>query len=157
MISLRPAQKSDLDALERLENLVFDGDRLSRKSLAYYISNPRSTMLVATLHNRLAAYALLACRKGSKIARLYSIATDPDFYGQGIGNQLMHAIEDAARARGAATLELEVRKDNTAAIKMYQKHGYMHFDDYEDFYEDGMDAMRFRKPLIQICPNENGQ
>ena len=147
MIQLRPAQKSDLDALERLENLVFDGDRLSRKSLAYYITNPRSTMLVATLSDRLAAYALLASRKGSQIARLYSIATDPDFYGQGIGNQLMQAIEDAARTRNALTLELEVRKDNTAAIGMYQKRNYTHFDDYEDFYEDGMDAMRFRKGL----------
>ena len=147
MIQLRPAQKSDLDALERLENLVFDGDRLSRKSLAYYITNPRSTMLVATLSNKLAAYALLASRKGSQIARLYSIATDPDFYGQGIGNQLMQAIEDAARTRNAHTLELEVRKDNTAAIGMYQKRNYTHFDDYKDFYEDGMDALRFRKGL----------
>ncbi len=147
MIQLRPARKSDLDALERLENLVFDGDRLSRKSLSYYISNPRSSMMVAEHQNRFAGYALVAFRKGSRIARLYSIATDPAFYGMGIGQTLLQNCEQGAKTRGATSLELEVRKDNTAAIKMYQKFGYAHFDDYEDFYEDGMDAMRFRKPL----------
>lgn len=147
MSTFRPAKKTDLDALERLENLVFDGDRLSRKSLNYYISNPRSTMIAAEYQNRFAGYALVAFRKGSPVARLYSIAIDPDFYGHGIGQKLMARCEEAAQARGATSLELEVRKDNNAAIKMYQKLGYEHFDDYEEFYEDDMDAMRFRKGL----------
>jgi len=143
----RAAGPTDINALEHLENRVFDGDRLSRRSLAAYIRSPAVAMIVVELAGEFAGYALLAFRKGSPTARLYSIALRPEFSGRGLGEALMHQCEAAARAQECKRLELEVRPDNAAAIRLYARMGYHHFGDYEDFYEDGAEAFRFRKAL----------
>lgn len=45
--------------------------------------------------------------------------------GQGIGQRLMHACVAAARVRGITRVELEVRTDNAAAIRAYEKFGFI--------------------------------
>uniref|UniRef100_UPI003784F276 GNAT family N-acetyltransferase n=1 Tax=Methylocella sp. TaxID=1978226 RepID=UPI003784F276 len=86
-------------------------------------------------------------RSTSRKARLYSIALDPAAHGRGYGRLLLAASEEAARARGARTLRLEVRDDNARAIRLYEQAGYGAFGRYEDYYEDGGGAIRFEKPL----------
>ena len=43
-------------------------------------------------------------------------------------------------------IRLEVRADNGAA-KLYRDAGYREFGRHTGFYQDGMDALRFEKPL----------
>ncbi len=143
----RCASLSDVDALEALENKAFDGDRLSRRSLRYYVTAQTVVMRVMKRDGALAAYSLLAFRKGSKIARLYSIAVDPDFEGRGLGRILLKTCEKDARAHGCVVLRLEVRVDNKRAIKLYEKNGYRRFDEIEDYYEDGATAICLKKDL----------
>jgi ribosomal protein S18 acetylase RimI-like enzyme len=42
---------------------------------------------------------------------------------------------------------LEVRVDNVAAIRLYERRGYEVVGVTDDFYEDGSDALRMRKRL----------
>ncbi|RFB81595.1 GNAT family N-acetyltransferase [Methylovirgula sp. 4M-Z18] len=144
---MEPATLQDLDALHALEELVFDGDRLSRRSLRDFIRSPRVALLVASLGSEFAGYALVAFRKGSVKARLYSIATNPNIGRRGVGRALLIACENVARARHMQRLRLEVREDNAAAIRLYEKQGYRRFGDYEDYYEDGASAIRYDKAL----------
>ena len=44
--------------------------------------------------------------------------------GQGVGSALLRATLEAARARGITRVELVVRADNAAAIRLYEKHGF---------------------------------
>ncbi len=143
----RRARLADVDALVALENKAFDGDRLSRRSLRYYITAQTVVMRVIKQDGTLAAYSLLAFRKGSKIARLYSIAVDPAFEGYGFGRALLKTCEKDARARGCVTLHLEVRIDNKRAIALYEKNGFERFDEIEDYYEDGAKAICLEKAL----------
>ncbi len=46
------------------------------------------------------------------------------FTGQGIGTQLMLAMEDWARQQGILRLELSVMTHNQAAVALYQKRGF---------------------------------
>jgi ribosomal protein S18 acetylase RimI-like enzyme len=48
----------------------------------------------------------------------------PGRRGEGIGEQLMRAIEDRARSRGIEQLWLEVLVQNEPAIRLYEKLGY---------------------------------
>lgn len=144
-LQARHAALNDLDALEVLENKVFDSDRLSRRSLRYYITTGTAILRVMKQSGALAAYSLLAFRKGSKIARLYSIAVDPAFGGQGLGRALLKTCEKDAHARGCAALHLEVRTDNKRAIALYEKNGFQHYDEIEDYYEDGATAWCFER------------
>ncbi len=144
---VRPATVEDLPAIEAIENAVFDGDRLSRRSLRYLLKSKAALMLVLVFQEHVAGYSLMGFRKGSMRARLYSIALDRGEQGRGLGRFLLGASERAARAHGAAFMRLEVRIDNPAAIALYEKNGYRAFGRIGDYYEDGGEALRFEKPL----------
>ena len=146
-MTIRPASLDDLDALDSLEKKVFSSDRLSRRSLRDYIKSEKVRLLVLETSAGLAGYALVAFRKGSDLARLYSIAVDPALRRKGMGQSLLDACEKAARERSCRGLRLEVHIDNTAAIDLYERNGYRRFAKLEDYYEDGAAALRFEKSL----------
>jgi hypothetical protein len=45
-------------------------------------------------------------------------------------------------------MRLEVRQDNTAAVNLYEGHGYRLFGVVPDYYEDHEKALRFEKRLV---------
>jgi ribosomal protein S18 acetylase RimI-like enzyme len=55
---------------------------------------------------------------------LVAIGVSPTVRGHGVGERLMEAFEARARALGAASLTLWVRKDNAAARRLYVKCGW---------------------------------
>jgi ribosomal protein S18 acetylase RimI-like enzyme len=57
-------------------------------------------------------------------AFLYDIEVAEAHRGAGHGRALLAAAEEAVRARGASSLELNVFGDNTRAIRLYQTAGY---------------------------------
>ncbi len=146
-IKARRATLGDVAALEAFENRVFPGDCLSRRSFRYYVTAETAIMRVMKQDSALVGYSLVAFRKGSKIARLYSIAVAPEASGLGLGRALLKTAEKDVRARGCAILRLEVRVDNERAIALYEKNGYARFDEIEDYYEDGTTAIRLEKAL----------
>ncbi len=81
------------------------------------------------------------------MARLYSLAIDPAARGRGLGSELLERAEAAALKAGKAVLRLEVRPDNSAAIRLYEEAGYRAFGRYLDFYADRSPALRFEKRL----------
>ena len=103
-VIIRPATLADLDRLEKLENRVFDSDRLSRRSLRHFISTPKAAFIVADRGDHLGGYALLTFRSGTALARLYSIAVKPETGRIGIGRALMQAAEKTAIERDCIAL-----------------------------------------------------
>lgn len=144
---IRRGQAGDLGAVHDLENATFSMDRLSRRSLRYFLQSPTASLLLAEDAQGLAAYALTAFRRGSDIARLYSIAVAQQASGRGLGRLLLAACEADAGARGTTWMRLEVRPDNPAAIRLYQAMGYRQFGSIADYYEDDSLALRFEKRL----------
>jgi len=145
--AIREAALSDLNALLALETACFEGDRLSRRSLRAFIHDGAHHLLVWEEDAVLRGYALLLFRRGTLLARLYSLAVHPDCRGRGIAGQLLDAAEDHARQRNCMFLRLEVREDNRAAIALYEQRGYRRFDRVTDYYEDAAAALRMEKRL----------
>lgn len=150
--SIRTARASDVDALAAIENAVFQGDRISRRSFRQLIERETAETLIAESEGRVAGYAIILFRKGSGVARLYSIATGLDFGGRGIGRLLLDAAEDVAFEHGRLLLRLEVREDNARAIHVYDKAGYRKIGREADYYEDGATAWRYEKTLRGDVP-----
>jgi ribosomal-protein-alanine acetyltransferase len=147
-LRLRRGAERDLDALLALEHSVFSGDRLSRRQFRHHVDARSSDLIVAASAAGVDGYALLFSRSGSLIGRIYSIAVAPSARGQGLGNRLLQRLESIARARGLAEMRLEVRKDNDAAIALYERRGYQRFDERRGYYADGADAWRLSKSLL---------
>jgi ribosomal-protein-alanine N-acetyltransferase len=144
-MTIQPAALGDLDAIEALEAAAFTGDRLSRRSLRAFVRAAHRPLIVARFGERVAGYALISIRRGSRAARIYSIAADPAQQRRGVGRALLQACERYARAHGCETLRLEVRYDNPGAIALYEKMGFRHFGHHDGYYEDGAAALRFEK------------
>ncbi|MDF3865481.1 GNAT family N-acetyltransferase [Pseudomonas denitrificans (nom. rej.)] len=144
----RLASRADLPALVALEEGIFHEDRLSARSFRQLIAAPSAKLIVAEEGNELLGYALLLFRRGTKVARLYSLATSQQARGRGLGNGLLEQAEHSAKRHGCSALRLEVRVDNHVAIGLYERRGYTRFGRIAGFYEDGADAWRCEKPLI---------
>jgi len=151
-VEIRKARVSDVDDLAAIENAVFPGDRISRRSFRALIERETAEVLVAAVDGLLGGYAIVLLRRGSGVARLYSIAAAPGFAGQGIGRRLLDAAEDAAFHHDRMLLRLEVREDNRRAIQIYEKAGYRRFGREADYYEDGATALRYEKTLRGAVP-----
>lgn len=61
------------------------------------------------------------------------------YWGCGIASALMEEILCFAKANGFAQLDLEVRSDNTRAIRLYEKYGFRKLCTFPDFFRiDGV-------------------
>ncbi|MDQ2070303.1 GNAT family N-acetyltransferase/peptidase C39 family protein [Natronospira bacteriovora] len=149
-MDIRDARQSDLDVLVALENAVFDSDRLSRRSFQRFIQQGRSALRVAEEEGRLLGYVLVIFRRGTSLARLYSMAVASDAQGRGLGRRLLVDGEQQAVENGCVAMRLEVREDNASAITLYQSAGYQPFGRYPDYYEDHADALRMEKSLADV-------
>jgi ribosomal-protein-alanine acetyltransferase len=145
---------ADIDALARLEADSFSTDKLSRRSFLRLVRSPSAAFLVAASGEKVLGYAAVLLRRGARSARLYSIAVDAREAGRGIGSRLLDAAENAARGRKAQHLHLEVRIDNPVAIRFYRQKGYRETGRREGYYEDGMAALLFTRPLAAALPAE---
>ena len=56
--------------------------------------------------------------------QITNVATSEPYRRRGIGGALLHAMIREARRRGLLSLSLEVRASNTAAISLYERHGF---------------------------------
>ncbi|MFN2348676.1 MAG: peptidase C39 family protein [Thioalkalivibrio sp.] len=144
---IRPAEVPDIPALVALEQRCFQTDRLSRRQFRYMLTKANAHVLLSEVDGLINGYVLLLFSRGTSMARLYSIAVDESARGQGIGQALVEAAEEAARERECAYLRLEVRKDNSASIALFTRLGYEPFGEYGDYYEDHMGAWRYEKSL----------
>lgn len=150
---LRPACDSDLDALEVLETGSFSSDRLSRRRLKHWIGAPNSILVIAQGNAGILGYGLVLLHRGTRLARLYSIAVSSHARGTGLGRALMKELEAGAAKRGRLFMRLEVAQDNSAAIRLYESLGYLAFGTYHAYYEDQRDALRMQKQIRYAAEN----
>lgn len=146
-LQIRQAVPADVPGLVALENRSFSSDRIPARYFRRFLRDGRSTLLVADKAGVLAGYALVLYRANTVSGRLYSIAVSEEARGGGVGELLLAAAEKSVQAAGRAVLRLEVRPDNTGALRLYEKRGYRVFGCHPGFYEDGTDALRLEKSL----------
>lgn len=146
---IRRAVQRDLSQLLTIEEQCFTTDRLSKRSFKHHLVSKHSVLLVAYEHNSsiLTGYALVLLLKGTRLARLYSIAVATSARGNRLGQQLLVASEQAASSAGRLFMRLEVATSNTHAINLYQQQGYRTFGQYLDYYDDHQDALRMQKTI----------
>lgn len=146
-IFIRPACYEDLEDLVQFEKSCFMTDCISRKSYQRLLKTSSAIILILKKDDLMIGAAILFFRKKSNKARLYSFAIHNEYRKQGLAGQLNSALEMAATERECFTIFLEVKPDNIAAINFYSKQGYVIFDKYTNFYEDGTDALRMEKVI----------
>lgn len=141
-IEIRVATIADLNRILEIENLCFDNEKFTRKQFLYLIHNAKGSFFVAESNNSIVGYISLLLRANSKNLRIYSIAVHPEARGQQIGQKLIEVCKEFAKAKGLQYVSLEVRTDNTAAIKLYERNDFTITDIIQGYYGNGIDAFK---------------
>ncbi len=144
---IRTATPADLAALVAMEEAFPEVDRFDTRTWRRLLAG-RSFTLVNETDGGIDANATVLLRKGSSIARLYSISVALAARGRGLGRALLSASEQFARAKGAKRMRLEVRATNKSAHRLYEAAGYRVIARVESYYPDGEAAHRMEKVLI---------
>lgn len=143
---IAPAISSDIGALLQIENRVFalsDG-RLTRRAFLYH-RRAGHILLTARLGDSGTmplGYVLLLVHKRS--ARLYSLAVDTDFQGQGIARALIEAALSSIEIPDIRNILLEVRETNAKAIRLYEAFGFKAVERIAGYYGPCEHGIRMR-------------
>lgn len=107
-----------------------------RNLIAELAKRPTARALLARIDGAAAGVAIylegfstFACRP---LVNLHDLAVSPRFQGQGVGKQLLAALEDRARQLGCCKITLEVLEGNDVAQRLYRKLGYEGYSLDED-------------------------
>lgn len=69
-------------------------------------------------------------------AEILRIATDSSYQKQGVGGALLDEFIKLCKDRRAERILLEVRADNTSAIRLYERHGFYQIDIRAGYYQN---------------------
>ena len=114
------------------------------------LENPHAYYLVAVdddaedPEQRLLGYAGLLAPPDGGQGDIQTIAVAEFARGIGLGRGLMHALITAARRKHVAEVFLEVRAENTAAIRLYERTGFEVTGRRPGYYGRGADAIVMR-------------
>jgi ribosomal protein S18 acetylase RimI-like enzyme len=120
------------------QHFGFDQLRFSRLitregAAAYYggrAESENAAVLVAEIDERLVGFAYmeyeptLYAELATKVAWLHDIYVEPDAQGSGAGRELLDAIQNEARQKGADKVLLSVAEKNENAQRFFEHYGF---------------------------------
>lgn len=147
MSTLRDVHWTDIEQLAQLERELFADDAWSQQTWwAELAGRPRRDYVAEVEGAEVLGYAGLD--HGGDVADVMTIAVAPSARGRGLGRRLLDELETRARAGRAASVMLEVRADNAAAIGLYDRAGYTVVSTRRRYYQPGdVDALVLRRRL----------
>jgi ribosomal-protein-alanine N-acetyltransferase len=133
VIDVAPAQESDLDAIDEIEQHSFKTP-WPRDTFKAELLREWARLDVARIGGKLVAF----CNYWLVTTELHilAIATHPDFRGRGIAGELLEHVLDRARQTGCSLATLEVRRSNVPAIALYERAGFKTVHVRARYYQD---------------------
>jgi ribosomal protein S18 acetylase RimI-like enzyme len=148
----RTATENDLGPVGALNHQCFDASGpIADKYFTRAFNNPDWHLTVAEDGaGRFAGFLLThtgVTGKGKKFTSVDGLAVEDNFRRRGLAKTFMAQAEAAARLEQCTAVDLAVRDNNDAAIKLYVDSGYKQYHKYEHAYRDDSAALCFVKFL----------
>ena len=144
---IRPAERSDADALVALEAESFQSASWGAKAVAEGIADRHARVIVAAPGAGASPAGFAFWRRAGDEAEILSIGVARRMRRRGCARAMLEAIIMAARADGVRTLYLEVDVANAAAAILYQSLGFQKIGRRKRYYRNGGDALVMRRDL----------
>src|SRR5215831_1156925 len=136
-VRVRPARLADHAALNELEAIAWSAESgfpstmaADRRNATFFdAGNPPEAFLVAELDGRVVGYIRLKpptkLPENAHVIQVQGLAVHPDARRRGVAAGLLDAAEEKLRERGTRKLTLRVLSTNEAAIRLYERHGFV--------------------------------
>jgi len=136
---IRPMDEADLPEVTAIEKATFPNPWPFRSLRYELVENKYCHSFAVEEDGGVVGYGFLWII--FEQAHLVNIAIRESHRGRGIGERLLVHLLRYAELNGAELIHLEVRVNNEAAIKLYEKHGFRALGRSANFYSDGADAL----------------
>ncbi len=161
-VTFEPAQEADIDRLlpvynyyVRTSTATFHTEEIDRATFRALLfpGYPRYDSWTIHADGQLAGYVILARYKpreaydGSAEVTIYLA---PDFPARGLGSAALTFVEAKARERNFHNLLAIICGENTASIKLFEKHGYSkcaHYHEVGRKFDRWLDVVSYEKLL----------
>lgn len=141
-VTIQPATLADIPTIIQLAEATWEPTYrfiLSKEQIEYMyrviytpaslqrqMADEQHTFLLLLVDGHAAGYASFSqLPSGEALYKLHKIYLLPSHQGQGLGQRLIGAVEQAVRAAGGRTLELNVNRYNPA-LTFYEHQGFRH-------------------------------
>lgn len=147
-VTIEHASRDDLAILARIEGECFKEEAFSKHQIAYLLNDYNSICLVAKEHDQIIGFIIgtIYIDKTSPTGHILTIDVLPQHRRKQIGILLLQEMEKLFRGKGVKTSLLEVKEDNIAAMKLYEKLGYRKIARLKNYYA-GADGLHLTKEL----------
>ena len=133
MISFRLFEEKDLPSVMELDREAFF-DSWSRDTWQGELQNQIAVWIVEELEEQIVGYAGIWVVAGE--AQVMRVAVRKELRNRGLGLALTQALIQKAWEGGAEAITLEVRENNIAAQKVYERCGFVSEGVRPNYYED---------------------
>ena len=140
---LRPAHVQEARAMAEMSRALIETGlawRYTPRRIAALIADPDSLALVAHDGARIQGFAVM--QFGDERAHLVLVCVQPASQRRGIGRSLTEWLLESARVAGIASIQLELRADNAAALAFYRRLGFGETQVVAGYYDGSIPARR---------------
>ncbi len=135
-VNIRPAKISDAKEIAETERLTLGTEAWSENGITETL-NRNGHYFVAEVNGKVVGHGgfTTVLDEGD----VTNIAVRPEFWRKGLASKILEAMITFAREKNLSFLTLEVRSQNTPAIRLYEKYGFTVRGERKNFYRDPQD------------------
>jgi [ribosomal protein S18]-alanine N-acetyltransferase len=148
-VEIRSCQQRDLPALRKILAQSPEAANWSAGSLQSVLEQDTRHFLVASKGAEILGF--VAGQFVADEAEILNLAVAPAHRREGLGKALVHSLLAAFAGKGVATVFLEVRESNRAAIAFYEQMGFARAGIRPGYYSDPPEAaLVLRRQLVAV-------
>ncbi len=135
-INIETASIKLLDKLYEIEEQCFEQEAFTKRQISYLLTDYNSIPLVAKVDIIVAGFiiAQVEIENSTMFGHIITINVASTFRRKGIATKMLQEVEVILKQKGITECHLEVREDNSAALKLYHKAGYQRVGRLEKYY-----------------------
>lgn len=139
--------KVDLDIIYNIDNENFVYDSYNIDTINRFFLDNNTLFLKIIQNNEIVGYSIVLLIKPD--AELIKICIKKNYRSLGYAKKLLDYNIDYLKNNNYDCIFLEVRSDNYNAIKLYDKLGFIKYNERKKYYKDtNVDALLYKKILI---------
>lgn len=143
-VLIRPAELSDIPILAQLESENF-ADCWAQSTLEDSLNEERYIILLYEDNEPTISIGYILGWFVGDEAEIARVAVSRESRGNGVGENLVRAVLAEFQKRGVVRTFLEVRQNNAAAQRLYEKCGFEEVGRRPNYYSDGQTAIVMRR------------
>jgi len=135
-ITIEDASIRHLDKLYEIEMGCFEREAFTKQQIAHLLTDYNSVSLVAKVNGEIIGFIIgtIYLERNSLTGHILTIDISPIHRRKGTAQKLLQEIEKIFTEKGVKACRLEVREDNIAALRLYQKFGYKKVAKLKNYY-----------------------